>query len=139
MGYYYDEGGNIKEELLDTKAKEQAEKFISYYFNRRKNREEIDNKNTLTSAQLRRFYGEFKQLQKKVETKGFDSVKPHVKMVKSKASYAANPENRKIPDSFKDFLINNINKIDTEKDFKAFMHHFEAVVGFFYGMGVKNN
>ena len=65
---------------------------------------------------------------------GFDKVKPLIKMVKSKASYAANPANPKIPASFKNFLINNIDEIQTEKDFEAFMLHFEAVVGFFYGI-----
>ncbi len=78
-------------------------------------------------------------MKKKSDVKGFDHVKPLIKMVKSKASYAANPNNRKIPDSFKNFLIEHINRINSEEDFNAFMLHFEAVVGFFYGMGISNN
>jgi len=70
----------------------------------------------------------------------FDRVKPLIKMVKSKASYAANPSNPKIPGSFKKFLIQNIDDINTKEDFEAFMLHFEAVVGFFYGIeGVGGN
>ncbi len=137
MGYFYDDNGNIHEELLDQKAEKQARDFIIY----RQIRQDqvIDKQKSLTSAQLRRFYGEFRQLKKKADVRGFDKVRPLIKMVKSKASYAANPSNRKIPESFKKFLIENINRIDSGDDFKAFMLHFEAVVGFYYGMGVSNN
>ena len=77
--------------------------------------------------------------EKKVKVIGFEKVKPLIKMVKSKASYAANPKNQKIPKSFKNFLVENIDEINTQKDFEAFMLHFEAVVGFSYGEGISNN
>jgi CRISPR-associated protein Csm2 len=128
MGYY-DTSRTIRSELLDEEAKSLAKSFIA-----RKR-----NEKSLTSAQLRRFFGEFRQLEKKVKVIGFEKVKPLIKMVKSKASYAANPKNQKIPQSFKKFLIENIDEINTQEDFKAFMLHFEAVVGFFYGEGVSNN
>ncbi len=131
---YFDEKGNIRVVLLETDAYNLAETFV-----RPKADERGKKVNPLTSAQLRRFFGEFRQLEKKVRTKDFDAVKPLIKMVKSKASYAANPKSRKIPDEFKNFLIENVNKINEEKDFKAFMLHFEAVVGFCYGMGMKND
>ena len=100
----------------------------------------LDLRKTLSSAQLRRFFGEFRQLEKMVKVMDFDRVKPLIKMVKSKASYAANPANPKIPESFKNFLIQNIDAINTKEDFEAFMLHFEAVVGFFYGIeGVGRN
>ena len=89
---------------------------------------------------MRKFFNEFRQLEKKVDTEGFEKVNPLVKMVKSKASYAANPSNPKIPRSFKEFLIENVDIINGEKEFRAFMLYFESVVGFFYGIeGVKNN
>ncbi len=130
---YFDEKGNIRVELLETDAYKLAQTFVRP---RAEGRERV---NPLTSAQLRRFFGEFRQLEKKVRAKDFDAVKPLIKMVKSKASYAANPKNRKIPDEFKNFLIGNVEKINEEKDFKAFMLHFEAVVGFCYGLGMKND
>ncbi|MBF0242171.1 MAG: type III-A CRISPR-associated protein Csm2 [Desulfamplus sp.] len=137
---YFDKNGIIKEELLDTEAEKVAKSFIVYRFNRNTNSNEPDDKNSLSSAQLRRFFNEFRQLEKRVHVDGFQKVKPLIKMVKSKASYASNPKrNGKIVPAFKDFLINNLDKIDTEKDFEAFMLHFEAVVGFFYGMGVSNS
>ncbi len=139
MGYF-DEKGVIRSDLLEKEACKQAEEFIQYYENGKTGRKSIDSKGSLSSAQLRRFFNEFKQLEKKVGIEGFDKVKPLIKMVKSKAAYASNPSNPKIPRSFKNFLISNIDHIEGEKYFQAFMLHFEAVVGFFYGIeGVKNN
>ena len=127
---YFDDTGIIREELLDAKAEERAKEFVKY--NREGGR--IDRRNSLSSAQLRRFFSEFRQLEKRVNTVGFDKVKPLIKMVKSKANYSANPSNPKIPKTFKDFLVSNIDEINTAQDFEAFMLHFEAVVGFFYGI-----
>ncbi len=130
--YYRDKNGNIKIDLLDKKAFEFAESFIKPKEGK-----------PLTSAQLRRFFGEFRQLEKKVKKEdnedNFDKIKPLVKMVKSKASYAANPKNQKIPDTFKKFLIDNVEQINFKQDFEDFMLHFEAVVGFCYGLGMKTD
>lgn len=139
VSYFFDDKGIIREALLDEKAHNQAKAFVAYYENKRRNRKEIDKQRSLSSAQLRRFYGEFKQLQKMIIGKSFEQVKPLIKMVKSKASYAANPNNQKIPNQFKNFLIENIDRINSREDFDAFMLHFEAVVGFYYGMGLSNN
>jgi len=126
---YFDQSDNIRVELLDEMAAKTAESFVE-----RDSRTNRLTRGSLSSAQLRRFFSELRQLEKKVKVMGFDKVKPLIKMVKSKASYAANPANPKIPASFKSFLINNIDEIQTGKDFEAFMLHFEAVVGFFYGI-----
>lgn len=137
---YYDKNGIIRSELLDSEAYEQAKAFLAYYFNKRKGAKELDANKSLSSAQLRRFFNEFRQLEKKVKAEGFEKIKPLIKMAKSKAAYASNPKKPKIPTAFKDFLVNNIDEVNSEKDFQAFMLHFEAVVGFFYGFeGIKNN
>lgn len=139
MNYYYEDDKKevLKTKLLDTEAKKLAESFVKRNPN---NPHRLNARSSLSSAQLRRFFSEFRQLEKKVRSLGFDRVKPLIKMIKSKASYAANPSNPKIPSSFKDFLTTNVDAIHTEKDFEAFMLHFEAVVGFFYGIeGVSNN
>ena len=60
-------------------------------------------------------------------------------MVKSKVAYASNPSNPKIPDAFKLWMTQNVDAIETVKDFEAFMLHFEAVVGFCYGLGISNS
>lgn len=136
---YFDEKGVIRSDLLEKEASKQANEFVVYRKNYR-GMKEVDDKKTLSSAQLRKFFNEFRQLEKKVGIEGFDKVKPLIKMVKSKAAYASNRSNSKFTASFKNFLITNLDHIEEEKDFQAFMLHFEAVVGFFYGIeGVKNN
>ena len=143
---YFDEDGHIRSALLDDEAEKVADSLVEYQKERdgsirRKNgKVQTVPKKTLNSAQLRRFYNDFKQLEKKVEMKGFEEIKPLIKMVKSKASYASNPSNQKIPPQFKKFLIDNVDSINSNKEFKAFMLYFEAVVGFYYGKeGVSNN
>ncbi len=137
MSRYYDADNNIKTDLLDTQAEKTAQSFV---VKNPHNPRRLNQRKSLSSAQLRKFFGEFRQLEKRIQAKDFDSVKPLIKMIKSKASYASNPANPKIPESFKKFLVENVNAIETEKDFKAFILHFEAVVGFFYGIpGVSNN
>lgn len=136
---YFDRNGVIRAELLDKEALDTATSFVVYeekFNHRTRKKEKRPGKDSLSSSQLRRFFNEFRQLEKKVDTKGFDKVKPLIKMVKSKVSYAS----AKIPRTFKDFLIKNINNINEEKEFRAFMLCFEAVVGFFYGIeGVKKD
>lgn len=102
---YFDNDGNIRVELLDREASDQAGKFFVQFHDKRTGRKKPDLKKSLTSAQLRKFFGEFKQLEKKVDSEGFNKVKPLIKMVKSKAAYASNPSNQKIPQTFKNFLI----------------------------------
>ena len=139
MGYF-DDKGDMRSDLLEKEACKQAEEFVTYRKDYKTGMKEFDDKKSLSSAQLRKFFNEFRQLEKKVEIEGFNKVKPLIKMVKSKAAYASNPSNPKIPRSFKNFLNTNLDRIEGEKDFQAFMLHFEAVVGFFYGIeGVKNN
>ncbi len=128
---YFDQNNNIRSELLDQKAYDQAKKFIKYLSGTNVSK---GPKDSLSSAQLRRFFNEFRQLEKKVTTDGFDRVKPLIKMTKSKAAYASNPNNPKIPETFKNFLVEHVDSILTERDFEAFMLHFEAVVGFYYGI-----
>jgi CRISPR-associated protein Csm2 len=133
--YYYEDKEKtiIKKELLNEKAQEIAEKFFS-----------VDSKGHqregLTSAQLRRFYNEVKSLEKRLVPGNFKTLLPLIKMIKSKVAYASNPRrSSRITPEFRKFIDECIDNIpeDGEKDFKAFALHFEAVVGFYYGKGVK--
>lgn len=139
---YFDDKGNIRPELLGTESEKVAEKFVVRLPNGKR-----DDRNSLNSAQLRRFYGDLKNLERKLafrqqagkEADPFLAVLPLVKMVRSKVAYASNPRNAKIPQAFKRWLDENIDAIETAEDFKAFMLHFEAVVGFCYGLGMSNS
>jgi len=129
--YFYsdDKKIRIRPNLLESDAKKIADSF----FDSKKD------KPLLSSSQLRRFYNEVKSLENKIkiEKKDFLVVFPLIKMIKSKLEYASNPQKRKIPKEFKDFLGNCIDKVEDYEDFKAFKLHFEAVVGYYYGRGVK--
>lgn len=142
MSIYFDDNGHMRKELLG----DEAEKFAKTFVVLRPDGK-VDEKNSIKSAQLRRFYGDLKNLEKKLEFKeqtensaeAFLSILPLVKMVKSKVAYASNLKNRKIPDYFATWLNKNIDAINTAEDFRAFMLHFEAVVGFCYGHGLSNS
>ena len=123
---YYFENDHLKENLLTTEAEKQAYAFL-HPSNRQR---------ALTSAQLRRFYHEVKALQAKIEAGGFEANAPLVQLLRSKVAYAC-PERgeRKIPDTFAEFLWKHIAQVRYRKDFDAFCTVFEAVVGFFYGQG----
>ncbi|MEA3465354.1 MAG: type III-A CRISPR-associated protein Csm2 [Thermodesulfobacteriota bacterium] len=144
MGFYYDDAGNLKAGLLDEQAKREAERFV--HTNNKKDK--------LNANQLRRFYNECKNLekrfsfakQKQLSESGsaeaaahaaFLQVLPLIKMLKAKVSYAANPSNPKIPRTFSVWLNTSIDGIEDAKDFEAFLLSFEAVVGYSYGAGIS--
>ncbi|QLA19331.1 type III-A CRISPR-associated protein Csm2 [Desulfolutivibrio sulfoxidireducens] len=139
MSRYYDDKGNIRKELLSDEAIALAESFV----NPQRGEKELN------SSQLRRFYGEFKSIEKKLEFKSrsdkeenaFLSILPLIKMVRSKVAYAcpAPPGKPKIPGSFAKWLSDNVIAIESVKDFKTFLLYFEAVVGFCYGVGMKDS
>ena len=132
MSIYFDGKGNIRPELLGTESEDVAKTFLF-----------PGQGKALNSAQLRRFYGDLKNLERifeckrlaKSETDPFLSILHLVKMVKSKTSYAS----KKVPPEFGKWLNKHIDAIETADDFKAFMLHFEAVVGFCYGLGMSNS
>lgn len=123
---YYDDQGNLRPELVDNEAREAAESFVQGQ--------------KIKSAQLRRFYGDFKALERKLESRrnqagstAFLGILPLVKMTKSKVEYAKH--RKTVPESFVKWINKHVDSINSEQDFTAFLLHFEAVVGFCYGTG----
>jgi CRISPR type III-A-associated protein Csm2 len=142
--YFYtdNEKEKIKEELLTDKAKAWAESFIKT----RQPTDRFQRNPKLTSAQLRKFHSEAKELEARINerVRGFDNpdeeflkLRPLVKMLKSKVAYACpdTGRDRKIPEEFKKYIEEMVDNISDWKDFKAFALCFECVVGFFYGQG----
>ncbi|MGE4345289.1 MAG: type III-A CRISPR-associated protein Csm2 [Geoalkalibacter sp.] len=129
---YYDDKGNIRDKLLNEEAQQAAAAFVKVQ------RPE----NPIKSAQLRRFFGEYKGLQRKLDQmqgnrqENFLSIKPLVKMGKAKVAYAK--ARKVVPGSFVSWLQNHVDTIETVEDFDAFLLHFEACVGFCYGEGLKD-
>lgn len=138
--YYYEDNDKeiIREELLTDRAKSWADSFIFP-----KNPKERWQRNPkLTSAQLRRFHTEAKELEERVKNlkkpqEDFPKLRPLIKMMKSKVAYACpnNGRDRKVPEEFRQYIEEMVDNIEDWKDFKAFALCFESVVGFFYGQG----
>jgi len=124
--------GKDRAELLDDLAEQQAKSI-----------------GEISSSQLRRFFGEAKDLYRRLETGARTreeraelfktSIEPEFRMMRSKASYASRPADRgqpKIPPAFHTFIENGVKKVKSVEDFTEFIQHFEAVVGFMYGKGL---
>jgi CRISPR type III-A-associated protein Csm2 len=117
-------------DLLDTIAEEYAEKL------------------DVNSSQLRRYFGEVKELyrlfdalQKFEPTRSpadiyRERVEPRFKMVRSKVQYATRQGGQaRIAREFADYLSLSIQRVGDHEQFVRFVQHFEAVVGFMYGKG----
>lgn len=133
---FYDDKDNLMSVFLDKLPKDLGEKFVN---------------DRVSSSQLRRFYGDFKQLQHKMQSdkdfkdkvssnKSEDLQKylPLIKMLKAKVAYGARPraEGRPlISQSFKQTIEESIELIHTPRDFQAFALFFECIVGYYYGAG----
>ncbi|MCA9013004.1 MAG: type III-A CRISPR-associated protein Csm2 [Planctomycetaceae bacterium] len=118
-------------ELYDDLAEKQADVFVS---------------DKIASSQLRRFFSEIKDLYRrfnsltKANSTGDDEaiykshIEPQFRMMRSKIAYTVGrASNVKVPYAFADFLSLGISKVRSAKDFRRFVLHFEAVVGFMYG------
>ncbi len=142
MAFYFDDKGNLKPEWVTDEAKNVAKSFYVKYFNKKKNKEDIDEKKSLKNAQLRKFYGEFKSLEAELNQAGdtaeerFLSVLPRIKMAAAKVTYAK--ARGVVPESFVNWMKQHVAQINSLEDFKAFLLHFEAVVGFCYGENPKD-
>lgn len=134
---YLDEEGRFKKELIEDEADKIGELLAQGGINKR------NKKNKLTNSQLRNFYNEVKALDAKINEDNFLDNLPFVLMLKAKANYAyRGGKNSKIPESFKDFIIKNVEVISEEKTYKSFDNFttfFETVVGYFYGHGGEGN
>ncbi|WP_298068389.1 type III-A CRISPR-associated protein Csm2, partial [uncultured Mailhella sp.] len=72
----------------------------------------------------------------KCSDEAFAGILPQIKILKAKAAYA---KGRKVvPSAFSDWIAQHVDAINKPADFKAFLLHFEAVVGFCYGEGLKD-
>jgi CRISPR type III-A-associated protein Csm2 len=138
--YFYEDEKKemIKENLLTDKARAWAESFIKPV----QPRERWQRNPKLTSAQLRKFHIEAKELEERVKNldnpgEDFLKLRPLVKMLKAKVSYSCpiTGQDRKVPEEFRKYIEEMVDNIEDIRDFKAFALCFESVVGFFYGQG----
>lgn len=123
----YFKDGAIRPELVTEDAKKAAGGFF------------LDRRNALRANQLRKFYGDVKTLELRIKSApedrkeaAFQQILPLVKLLKAKTAYAA--KRKVIPESFKSWIWENVDAVNSLKEFSAFLLYFEAVVGFCYGL-----
>lgn len=121
--------------LLDELAEKQAKAF-----------------DRINSTQLRRFFGEVKELFRQFEALAAGrpdaehgdiyraSIEPRFKMMRSKVAYATRAGGQsKLPGDFAKFVSDGVQKVSGHEEFRLFVQHFEAVVGFMYGLDKVRN
>lgn len=103
----------------------------------KRDKTKADKNKSLTSSQLRRFFGEIKRLEMKYkvlkekgEQEAFNEISPMLALLVANANYTFS--RGKIPEEFKNFLEAQIESINSGKEFEEFVRYFEAVVGYYY-------
>ncbi len=134
----YYKGNAINPDLVTTLAQKWADQF----YPKKEDSRHYGAARPITAAQLRRFYGDVKNLEMRWKNsadkeRAFNDILPMIKLLKAKAAYAK--ERKLVPDSFRDWIWGNVDRINERKDFRAFLLYFEAVVGFCYGNGLSDN
>ncbi|GJQ27109.1 MAG: hypothetical protein HBSAPP02_21410 [Phycisphaerae bacterium] len=116
-GGYFDDDGCLKIEYVSREKVEPLVKKMA----------------SLTSHQVRRYFGHCRALETRLKSGGtsWTAVWPEVKKLAIAASDGVSKSPPKIPTLFHDFIQRNVDAIKSEKDFlKGFLPHFEALVGF---------
>ena len=129
---YYKPDGSLDTKWVDSEALAVARKLAL---------KDPDDKPDLTGSQLRKFYADIKNLERiwknqQCDETVFRSLLPQVKILKAKTIYAQ--KRKAVPHRFTVWLNKHVDAVSTPKDFEAFLLHFEAVVGFCYGEGLKD-
>lgn len=129
MVTYYTQTGDLDPAWVDQMAQDAARSFFQETA-------------SINSSQLRKFYGDVKSLERQWLAAGgndaaFAVIMPMIKLLKAKSEYAL--KRKVIPQTFRDWLWNHVDSIRASRDFKAFLLHFEAVVGFSYGRARELN
>ena len=133
MAYYFDDADNLKPEWVTDEAEKAAQSF--YEINPRGS---VIPSRSLNNAQLRKFYGDFKSLEAEIGQAGdtaedrFAAVLPRIKMAAAKVTYAK--ARGVVPASFVRWMKNHVSQVNNLAEFRAFLLHFEAVVGYCYGI-----
>lgn len=130
MEKYYLNEKAINPVWMDQKAQEAAHSFFKPY-----------DQPKLAASQLRKFYNDVKAMERQWRNSGGDEeafalILPLFKLLKAKSHYAL--KRKVIPAAFRDWLCEHVDSVNSARDFRAFLLHFEAVVGFSYGYAKGN-
>jgi len=115
---FFDTNGNVLEKYITTWAEEIAQKLGQGFPDMKKH-------------QLRRFYNHVKLLERKLDLTGnYDAINKDLKMLIPYAVNASNANPPKVPKLFEEFIKKNLGAVGDPKTFRAFLDHFQAIVGF---------
>lgn len=103
----------------------------------------------INSNQLRKYFGEIKDLYRQFEARSageeehpnrvyMEAIEPRFKMIRSKVAYGQRKSSQgSVPPEFARFLSEGIQSVrpGQYEEFRKFVMHLEAVVGFMYGNG----
>lgn len=128
MEKYYLNEKAINPVWMDQEAQKAARSFF-------------DDQPKLAASQLRKFYNDVKAMERQWRNSGGDEeafalILPLFKLLKAKSHYAL--KRKVIPAAFRDWLCEHVDSVNSARDFRAFLLHFEAVVGFSYGYAKGN-
>lgn len=111
---YFDSEGNILEKLVTDWAEKIAKRL-----------------RPTKKHQIRRFYHHVKAIEKKMELIGdYKSVNTDLKKLIPMAVSASNRESLRVSPLFEQFIRRNLAAVNDKKTFRAFLEHFQAVIGF---------
>ena len=132
---YYKTDGSLDPKWVDSEALAVARTLVM------KNSYGKTDKDSIKSSQLRKFYADVKSLERTWEYQkrseaAFLGILPQIKILKAKAAYAQG--RGVVPPAFTQWVNTHVDAVSTSADFKAFLLHFEAVVGFCYGEDLKD-
>ncbi len=100
----------------------------------------------IDASQLRKFYDDFKVLERKMnEQQNLSnewfkkSMIPHIKFVGTKIVYSAGRKKSEggsakrtlVPEEFKSHILAELDKIEKIDDFKHFLMHYQAIIAYF--------
>ncbi len=134
---YFDEKGQILEDLFSEKAKEIVDLIFKPTNADKDRRGKVKKK--LSYSQIRKFYDEVLNFKAMLDNgKSFREILPYFKMLKAKANVSF--ERDVINSNFKEFIDKNVDYVtepknieEKEKRFNVFVTFFEAVVAYSKG------
>ena len=115
---YFDKSGNVFEEVIIQWPQNLAKTFS-------------ESRPQLKYAQLRKFFQEVRRQESRLESGiSFATVKTEIQKLDSHAQNALKKNNA--PALFRNFIEQNVKlAAKDEKSFKAFVTHFECIVGYY--------
>jgi len=136
---FYTEGKTVNHDLFDKTAETIANSFVG--------KDRFNKPCGVGRTQMRRLYDEVKRFEQNLDgnPETWKKHHPYIKMIKSKLTYniaraiEKNRDNATYYKELRAFVTDGIGLVHDEEDYRVFVALFEAVYGFYYEKGPKEN